>query len=206
MPARIRIPPVDQHAVRLYQTQRPRVRGAAARVARVAGLERDQRTFEALMHTMVTCGTLWGGFWLQFVIGVMHNGPALYTLSRGNWAAPYVEFYLPVDSPMSLSLAESFAWLSVAGSLLALVGVWHWTHGVRGRWRMRILVAGFAGFLSLWSLSALAAEDAAWQALEDRLAGIQLEINQVRDADWLRILASERESIERTLKRRPGSD
>jgi hypothetical protein len=170
------------------------------------GVERKQRDFEALMHTMVTCGTLWGGFWFQFVIGFMYNSPAIHTLSRGNWFAPHFEFYLPVHSPLAISLAESFAWLSVFGSVLALVGVWHWTRGVRGQWRMRVLVAGFAGFLSLWSLAALAGKDAAWQALEERLVKIEREIVRTRDADWLRFLRSEKESVERMLEMRPKGE
>ena len=169
----------------------------------MAEVERKQREIEALMHTMVTCGTLWGGFWFQFVIGFMYNSPAIHTLSRGNWFAPHVEFYLPVHSPLSISLAESFAWLSVSGSVLALLGVWHWTRGARSRWRMRMMVAGFAGFLSLWSLAALADKDAAWQDLEVRLVRIHREIVEARDADWLRLLRSERERIERMLETRP---
>jgi hypothetical protein len=169
----------------------------------MAEAERKQRDFDALMHTMVTCGTLWGGFWFQFVIGFMYNNPAIHTLSRGNWFAPSVGFYLPVEAPPSISLAESFAWLSVFGSMLALAGVWHWTHGVRGRWRMRMLVAGFAGFLSLWSLAALNGEDAAWQSLEDRRVEIRREIVQARDAHWLGFLRSEKEAIERMLEMRP---
>jgi hypothetical protein len=172
----------------------------------MVGQERKQRDIEAMMHTMVTCGTLWAGFWFQFVIAFLYNNPGIYTLSRGNWFAPQVEFYLPVHSPLSLSLAESFAWLSVSGSVLALLGVWHWTRGARGRWRMRVLVAGFAGFLSLWSLAALAGKDAAWQALEDRLVRIEREIVEARSADWLRLLRSERERIERMLETRPEGE
>ncbi len=159
----------------------------------MAGVERKQRDIEALMHTMVTCGTLWAGFWFQFVIGVFYNIPAMHWLSRRNWFAPHVEFYLPVDAPLSIPLAESFAWLSVFGSLLALVGVWYWTRGARGRWRMRMLVAGFAGFLSLWSLAALAGEDAAWQSLEDRRVEIQRDLQQDHHENWLRVLRSEKE-------------
>jgi hypothetical protein len=154
------------------------------------------------MHTIVTCGTLWGGFWLQFVTGFIYNCPAIHTLSRGNWSAPLVEFYLPVHSPLPVSLAESFAWLSAFGAVLALVGVWHWTRGVRGRWRMRMWVAGFAGFLSLWSLAALAGKDAAWQALEDRRVEIQLELQQDHHEDWLRVLKSDKERVERMLEMR----
>lgn len=165
-------------------------------------VERKQRDIEALMHTMVTCGTLWAGFWFQFVIGVLYNMPAMHTLSRGNWFAPPVGFYLPVEAPPSISLAESFAFLSVFGSLLALAGVWHWTRGVRGRWRMRILVAGFAGFLSLWSLAALAGKDAAWQFLENRRVEIQRELRETHDVNWLRVLRSEKEWIERMLEMR----
>ena len=164
--------------------------------------ERNQRFLEAMMHTLVTCTTLWGGFWLQFVIGIMYNMPALHTLLRGNWYPPYVVFYFPVHSPLPISLAEIFAWLSVFGSVLALCGVWHWTSGVRGRWRMRILVTGFAGLLCLWSLAALAAEDAAWRALEDRRTAIRQQIRQGGDADWLRVLKGEDEWIEQLLKMR----
>ena len=68
---------------------------------------------------------------------------------------------------------------------------------------MRMMVAGFAGFLSLWSLAALADKDAAWQDLEVRLVRIHREIVEARDADWLRLLRSERERIERMLETRP---
>jgi hypothetical protein len=166
-------------------------------------MESKQRDFEALMHTMVTCTTLWGGFWFQFVIGFMYNSPAIHTLSHGNWFVPYVGFYLPVHGPVAISLAECFAWLSVFGSLLALAGVWHWTRGVRGRWRMRILVAGFAGFLSLWALAGLAAEDAAWQSIEDRRQEVQRELQKTRDEETIRWLESEMRWIEQTLKSRP---
>ena len=203
MPASLHIPPMDGNALRLSRKSRPAVRGATARRSVGIKVEYRQRDFEALMHTIVTCGTLWAGFWFQFVIGIMYNCPALHTLTMGNWFAPYVEFYLPVHSPMAISLAESFAFLSVLGTLLALVGVWHWTHGVRGQWRMRILVAGFAGLLSLWSLTALGAERAAWQALQDRLVEIDREIAQVRDGDWLRLLRSEKRSLESMLEMRP---
>lgn len=154
------------------------------------------------MYTMVICGTMWGGFWLQFVIGFMYNSPAIHTLSRGNWFAPYVQFYLPVHPLQSISLAENFAWFSVFGSLLALLGIWHWTSGVRGRWKMRMLVAGFAVFLSVWSLAALAGKDAAWQALEDRRMVIQREMQETYDADMIRWLKSEKEGIEQMLKTR----
>ena len=169
-------------------------------------MESKQRDFEALMHTIVTCTTLWGGFWFQFLIGFMYNSPAIHTLSNGNWFVPYVGFYMPAHGPAAVSLAESFAWLSVFGSLLAFGGVWHWTRGVRGRWRMRILVAGFAGFLSLWALAGLAAEDAAWQALADRRAEIQRELIRVRDEEMARWLRSEKRWIEQTLEMRPDGN
>lgn len=169
-------------------------------------VERKQREIEALMNTIVTCGTLWGGFWFQFVTGFMYNCPAIHTLSRGNWSAPLVGFYLPVHSPLPISLAECFAWLSVFGSMLALGGVWHWTRGVRGRWRMRMLVTGFAGFLSLWSLAALAGEDAAWQALEDRRVEIQRELQRDHDENWLRVLWSDKERVEQMLEMREKAE
>ncbi len=193
---------MDDQSLRIRRTNHPAVRGAAGRRAAIIEMERKQRDFDALMHTIVTCGTLWGGFWLQFVTGFMYNCPAIHTLSRGNWSAPLVGFYLPVHSPLAISLAESFAWLSGFGSVLALAGVWHWTRGVRGRWRMRMWVVGFAVFLSLWSLAALAGEHAAWQALENRRAEIQREMPRVRDMDWFRLLRSEKEWIERMLEER----
>jgi hypothetical protein len=67
---------------------------------------------------------------------------------------------------------------------------------------MRMWVAGFAGFLSLWSLAALAGKDAAWQALEDRRVEIQLELQQDHHEDWLRVLKSDKERVERMLEMR----
>jgi len=206
VPASLLIPPVDGNPLRVHRTSRPPFRGAAGRRAALFEVEERQRGFEAWMHTMVTCGTLWGGFWFQFVIGFMYNTPALHTLSRGNWFAPYVGFYLPVHAPLPISLAESFAWLSMAGSVLALAGVWLLTRGVRDRWRMRFLVAGFAGFLSLWSLAALAGKDAAWQGLEDELVKIEQEMEQTYDADWYRWLKSRKQGIESMLEMRPKGD
>jgi hypothetical protein len=197
---------MEDDSVRIDRATRPQFRGIAGRRILRVREEQKQRDFEALAHTMFTCGTLWAGFWFQFVISFMYNHPAIHTLSMGNWFAPHVEFYLPIDSPLAVSLAESFAGLSVFGSVLALLGVWHWTRGVRGRWRMRALVAGFAGFLSLWSLAALAAEDAAWQSLEDRHSEIQRELRQVHHAEWIRLLRSEKAQIERMLETRPNKE
>lgn len=194
---------MDEKPLRVHRTCRPMVRGAAGRRAAVLTMESKQRDFEALMHTIVTCTTLWGGFWFQFVIGFMYNSPAIHTLSQGNWFVPYVGFYLPVHGPAAISLAECFAWLSVFGSLLALGGAWHWTRGVGGRWRMRLLVAGFAGWLSLWTLAGLAAEDAAWQALADRRAAIGQELLEARDEGMIRWLRSEKRWIEQTFEMRP---
>ena len=67
---------------------------------------------------------------------------------------------------------------------------------------MRILVAGFAVFLSVWSLAALAGQDAAWQALEDRHAEIQSELQETHDVEMIRWLQSEKEGIEQILDAR----
>lgn len=155
------------------------------------------------MHATLICTTLWGGFWFQFVIGMLYNNPALYTLSRGAWFPPSAEFYFPVEKPFGCSLAEIFAFLSVLGSSLAMAGAWHWTRGVRGRWRMRATVAGFAGFLSCWSLAAWAAEDAAWSHIEDRREEIRKELARPLDSDWRRLLIQEKKMLERMLERRP---
>lgn len=192
--------------MRICRTNRPAFRGAAGRRAVRAGEEWKQRGHEALMHTMVTCTTLWAGFWLQFLIGFLYNSPAIHVFSRGNWYAPHVQFYLPAHGPLSISLAESFAWLSGFGSFLALVGVCHWTRGVRGRWRMRILVAGFAGFLSLWSLAALAGEEAAWEYLENRRAQIQRELRKSDGGDLYLWLKSDLEATEQVLEMRPAGE
>lgn len=202
VPGSLLIPPVDGNPIRIHRTSRPPFRGQAARRRAILEEEQKQRNFEALMHTMVTCGTLWGGFWFQFVISFLYNNPALHTFSHGNWYAPYVGFYLPVRGTASISLAESFVWLSVFGSVMALVGVWLVTREVRGRWRMRILVAGFAGFLSLWAVAAWAAEDSAWQALEDRLVEVKKEMERTYDVESYRWKKREKEGVERMLEMR----
>ena len=203
MPVVLRTPPVEGNPLRIHRRMRPVARGVVGRRRAVREREEGQRGFEAWMHVIVTCGVLWGGFWLQFVIGVMYNIPALYAITRGNWFAPPVDFYFPVSSGISLSLAEIFAGLSVFGAALAVVGVWLLTGGVRGRWRMRVLVAGFAGFLSMWSLAAWVGEDAAWRELESRLVRIEVEMRRANDEDQKSWLGNEKEWIERLMQMRP---
>lgn len=207
MPKPLHIPPADENPLRLFHAPRLAVRQHADRRTAMLEADRNQRGFEGLMHCIVISTTLWGAFWIQFVTSVLSNIPAIHTFSRGYWYGPGMEIYHVAESPAGLSLAESFAFLSVFGSALAMLGAWHWSHGVRGRWRMRAMVAGFAGFLCLWSFATLAAEDAAWENLEMRHAEIQEEIRIAgEDVRWVEWLIHERVRIERMMEARKNTE
>lgn len=65
------------------------------------------------------------------------------------------------------------------------------------------MVAGFAGFLCLWSFAALAAEDAAWNHLRFEYAEIERELSRLDDDDrWAEWLKMRKDQIERLLEMR----
>lgn len=113
------------------------------------------------MHTTLTCTTLWSGFWLQFLIGMLYNQPALHTLTGGHWFKPSPFFYLRCDAILPSSIAGAFLALSALGAILALAAAIHFTRHSPGRWRMRFAVLLFATILLGWAAAAMAARDAA---------------------------------------------
>jgi hypothetical protein len=134
-----------------------------------------------MLHTVLICTTLWGGFWIQFVAGYMFNLPAIHALSGGYWFAPLAGCYLPSQGPLPGSIAANFLLLSVLGAVVAMIGAWHFTRRVAGRWRMRLAVLAFATLLVGWACATKAAEDAAWRLLKQEQAALQRKLEQIPD-------------------------
>jgi hypothetical protein len=149
-----------------------KARGRAARLRWAKENEEEARNHEALMQVALICYSLWAGFWLQFVIGVCYNIPAIHTLSSGNWYAPDYEFYIqtPGSFPFS-SVAGNLVFYSAFGSAVAIVFCWIFTQGAAGKWRLRFAVAVFVTITLGWSISAYRAEEAAWnEGMDERIA------------------------------------
>jgi len=176
-----------------------RIRGSEAR--RRALLEWDQqaRQREGLLHTILICGCLWAGFWVQFLIGWTENQPALHTLTGGKWYDPGAGLFMVSSRASPFSIAQSIFFLSAFGSLMAMVGGGFYTWGLIGRWRMRIAICLFAFLTTSWSWATLAAEQAAWDSLKIRRSLLMEQYGnawqtwerqwlkeQVRHIDWMR--------------------
>lgn len=128
-----------------------------------------QPEWEAFTRIVLICCTLWGLFWLQFVIGMMYNLPAIHAISGGVWPAPPYEFYEVGPEPFPLSLGWKFMVISSLASVVALVDAWIFTCAVKGRWRMRFSVCLFATILCGWSILSLKAESGVIRGLENRI-------------------------------------
>lgn len=160
-----------------------------------------QPEWDALTRIVLICCTLWGLFWFQFVIGVLYNMPALYTLSGGIWPGPAYEFYQDNPEPYPWSLAWIFVAISLLASLIALADAWIFTRHVRGKWRMRFAVCIFVTILCGWSIASLKAESGVIAGLEYQIK--QERLSWRRAADWYdnprereNILRYHREKIE----------
>jgi hypothetical protein len=128
-----------------------------------------QSEWEVLTRIVLICCTLWGLFWLQFVIGIMYNLPAVYALSGGNWPAPPYEFFEVGPEPYPWPLAWKFLVISLLASVIALADTWIFTRHVRGKWRMRFAVCLFATIVCGWSIASLKAESGVIPGLENRI-------------------------------------
>ncbi len=203
MPASLHIPQSTGNPLRL-QRRVGTHRGRASRMLAVAGQERRDAFIGALMKTSLTCFCLWAGFWIQFLVGFLSNQPALHTLLDSNWWAPQVEFFIRCPRGLPFSMAQNFAMLSAVGALLAVIDSWLWTRGIHGRWRMRLAVCLFAGWTVVWSTAALAAEDAAWQHLEDERAKLVEQLHHTHDEAWQRSLKRRIDWSDQLLESKPS--
>lgn len=162
------------------------------------------------MWVVVTCAVLWGFFWLQFVIGFIHNQPALYALSGGNWYAPHFHFYLENYGPFPWSLAGTFVALSLFASAVGLFLSWISTHGVAGKWRLRMVALLFAAIVCGWSIAALKAEDGVWVGVERNLASARAQWRYAADIgedEWkLRFYREKVERLMRLLETKPDGN
>jgi hypothetical protein len=154
-----------------------RIRGRAARLLRAKENEAETRNREAQLQIVMICQSLWVGFWFQFVIGVLYDFPAFYTLSGGLTWLPHHEFFVKSTGSIPFSIAGNFVFYSGIGSAMAVFFGWLFTRGVAGKWRLRFAVALFVTITLGWSIAAYRAEDAAWNE------GIQKKIEKVR-RDW----------------------
>ena len=131
--------------------------------------QRSAKEREALMFVVLICTTLWGLFWFQFVTSIIWGLPAFYTLSGGNWFYPEEESFIPNSGPFPWSLAGTFVFISFFVACLGLVGACLWTHGVVGKWRMRLAVLIFSTILCGWAIAGLRAESGVVEGIEKRI-------------------------------------
>ena len=184
MPVALKIPSQEGVHLRLRRGHHPQIRGPKARRAARQEIETRQRTNEGILHTVLICTTLWSGFWVQFLAGMPFNLPAIHTLSGGAWFAPQIGCYLPSPGPLPDSIAGNFLLVSVLGAAVAMVGGWHFTRRVAGRWRMRLAVLAFASLLVGWAMATAAAEPEAWRALEQERKSLQQQLDRTTDPEW----------------------
>jgi len=149
------------------------------------------QNLEAVTLVILICGTLYAGFWIQFVTGILYNLPALYTLSGGKWPYPDLNFYLKPPGSYPFSVAGNFLFYSSFGSALALLFGWFFTRVAAGKWRLRFAVLVFVTILMGWSGAAYMGVRAAWNE------GLEAEIVTTKN-DWRR--ASRRNEDEWLLK------
>ena len=168
MPASLHIPKNDKGLPVLKHGEGVVVDGVYGRENCRSLIDQKEINHTAWMHTVMICISLWGGFWFQFVIQVLYDIPSLYVISDGVWFYPTLDYYLSPEAGLPFSLAEKFVGLSLFGSLLAIVGGWHFTIGAQGKRRMMLVIMGFAYLLSAWSIAGWQAEAGAWEGLEFR--------------------------------------
>ena len=208
MAVKLIISRVKSDSPRLRRGAGLRKLGAEARRIDRERREQSARNLEAGMVVVANCAVLWGFFWLQFVIGFIHNQPALYTLSDGNWYAPHFHFYLENYGPFPWSLAGTFVALSVFASVVGVSLSWISTRGVAGKWRLRMVVVLFAIIVCGWSVAALKAEGGVWVGVERSLAKARAQWRHAADMgedEWsLRFYREQVESLEKLLETKPN--
>ena len=205
MPVKLNMPEDGGEGLRLQSGFRGPIRVSADWRKAVREIENRNRSFEALMHTVLICTSLWSGFWIQAVVGVLSNTPGLYTLTGGDWYLPTVDMYLPAQWPFQCSLAGAILGLSVFGSVMAIFGGWFWTRGVKGRWRMRVPVLGFASWLVFWSLVSWMPAEAAWDGLVQERERLAEELWMSSDLEWRPFIRGKMQRIDWLLNLRPGN-
>jgi hypothetical protein len=207
MPAKLIIPSVELDRPPLRWSVALRRRGAEGRRIERAKLDQLAKNRESRLWIVMTIAVLWGLFWLQFVIGIMYDMPALYTLSGGNWYPPAIEFYDETSEPFPWSLAGTFVMFSLLASALGMAGAWWGTQGVPGKWRMRFVVLLFSTIVCGWSYAGLKAEDGKWIGVENRIARAREQWRRAAYSGdeewWLRRYREEVERWEKLLQTRP---
>lgn len=208
MAVKLIIPQLRMDSPQLRRGSASRKRGAEGRRLERARQEQLERNREAGLWVVAHCAVLWGLFWFQFVIGFIHNQPALYTFSDGNWYAPAFHFYLENNGPFAWSLAGTFVSLSVLASVVAMCLSWISTRGVAGKWRLRMVVLLFAIIVCGWSIAALKAENGVWVGVERSLAKARKQwrsVAELGEDEWtLRFYREEVERLEKLLETKPN--
>lgn len=150
-------------------------RGREVRLWRRSELEKKVRSREAQLAVAIICGTLYAGFWLQFVVGMLYNHPAIHALSGGNWYPPPIEFYQKEHGTFPFSMAGNFLFYSGFGSALALFFGFLCSRGVERKKRLRFAVCLFVVLIMGWSIAAYQGEEAAWTD------GLEVRISRARE-------------------------